>query len=1114
MAKFSGAKFASVSRQEPSKRGQSIGVSLDKQDALLNERRRDTALRNLLLGSVAAGVAIFGYGRAAYAACTTVGTTMTCTGDLSGGVVASNPVTVLNVNSLTEDIRPPVNGGINFTSDGAITIVSDTGDSEIIVTGFAPGIRASTSGAAAVSVTHTGDITSITNQGINARSLGGAITTVSIGDIQADDAGIYAYTLGAAAVSISHTGDITSDTDRGISALSTNGAVTTFSTGDIQADDTGIRALTTGAADVSVTHTGDITSDDDQGINARSSGGAVTTVSIGDIQADNDGIYASTTGTAAVSVTHTGDITSDTHRGIYAFSSSGAVTTVSSGDIQADDAGIRAFTNGAADVSVTHTGDITSDTHRGIHASSSGGAITTVSIGDIQADDAGIHAFTSGAADVSVTHTGDITSDTEWGIYAYSDGGAITKVSVGDIQANYAGIRAYTTGAGAVSVTHTGDITSDTEQGIYAYSRDGAVTTVSSGDIQANTAGIHASTDGADAVSVTHTGDITSDTEQGIYAFSRDGAVTTVSSGDIQAGTVGIHASTDVASAVSVTHTGDITSDAEQGIDARSNGGVVTTVSIGDIQANTEGIRARTFGAAAVSVTHTGDITSDTDRGIYARSSGGAVTTVSTGDIQADDAGIRAVASGAVSVTHTGDITSDTDRGIYARSFGGAITTVSIGDIQASTEGIRAFTYSANAVSVTHTGDITSDNNRGINAYSSGGSVAITLGEGVVQGAFGAIETSSGTGTAFTLNAGSVLIGSVTFGGAGASVLNTGPGLSIAHTFTGTVPTIGNVSGNVAVVSGNQIAVADISGLAFADNQLSATLDGVSGVLAMASHHETGNWWISGFGGGAVASADGNSAETTPKYGGLVAGTFALLDNGVQLGVFAGAASGDHTTDISNGLSGNSTSYFAGVHGRFIRNLFSVDFAVTAGGSSHEGERIVANNTVATGLESASSSFDSFFIAPEITLSTAPINILDFSFMPSVRIRYEAMRSDGFAETGLTSGAISTDGATSHAVNMRLQGAVPIDLGVSGTTLVARGGVDARFASFSGNDVTLMGVVTNDAGADVEFSTRGFAGLDFSHSLSDHTALTANGEVRAGTTGYSATASLGLMGKF
>ncbi len=868
---FAEAKYGSRGQLETSGRvhGCDVPVSpqLNVHHVLLKARRRNAVLRNLLLGGVAAGMAMFGYGRTAYAACTTVDTTMTCTGDLSDGVVASNPVTVLNVNSLTQDIAPALNDGINFTSDGAITIVSDTGGFKMLAS-----------------------------------------------DVGAK--GIYANASAAGAVSITHTGDITSDTGRGISAFSSSGPITTQSTGNIYSDLEGVYAKTEGAGAVSVTHTGDITSVSNQGIYASSNTGTVTTVSSGDIQSTDRGIYAKTTGAAAVSVTHTGDITSDNNRGIYVLSSGGAVTTVSHGTLQSADAGIFANTIGAGAVSITHIGDITSALNRGIDARSGSGPISVFSTGDIHTVDVGLYANTSGAAAVSLTHTGDITSTLN------------------------------------------------------------------------------------------------------------------------------------------------------RGIDARSETGAVTTVSTGDIQAVDVGIAANTNGAAAVSVTHTGDITSSLNRGIDARSNAGSVTTVSSGTVQADN------------------------DGVYARS------------------------TDAGTVSVIHTGDITSEVNRGIFAESVNGSVDITLGEGVVEGANGAIEASSETGTELTLNTGSVLIGSVTLGGAGAAVLNTGPGLSIAHTFTGTVPTIGNVSGNVAAVSGNQIAVADVSGLAFADNQLSATLDDVSGVLARTSHHETGNWWISGFGGGRVTSADGHSAETTHKHGGLVAGAATVLDNGVQLGVFAGAASGDYTTEISNGLGGSTTSYFAGLNGRFIGNLFYLDFAVTAGGTSHENERIVANNTVATGLERASSSFESFFIAPEITLSTVPIDTPDFSFIPSLRIRYEAMRSDGFTETGLTSGSISADGATSHAINMRAQGAVPFDLDMPGTQLVVRAGADVRFASYSGHDVTLMGVDTRNAGAQDEISARGFVGLDLTHEFAERASLTASGEVRAETAGLSASASLGFKGRF
>jgi hypothetical protein len=725
----------------------------------------------------------------------------------------------------------------------------------------------------------------------------------------------------------------------------------------------------------------------------------------------------------------------------------------------------------------------------------------------------GIYAYASGAGAVSVTHSGDIVSESGRGISAFSGSGPVTIDSSGHIQADLEGIYARSTGAGAVSVTHTGDITSISNQGVYASSDTGKVTTVTSGDIQSNDRGIFARSAGAGEVAVVHTGDITSDNNRGIYALSSDGAISTTSTGAIQAADAGIYAKAISAGAVSVAHTGNITSTNNRGIYAGSDSGAVTTVSSGNIQAVGAGISAATNGAAAVSITHTGDIASSLNRGIDARSNSGAVTTVSSGNIQAVDIGISADTDGAarVSVTHTGDISSSDNRGIDARSNGGDVTTHSSGTFQTENDGIYARSTGAGSVGVIHTGDVTSNVNRGIFAESTTGSVAITLADGVVEGPNGAIEASSGTGTELTLNADSVLIGAITLGGTGAAVLNTGPGLSIAHTFTGTMPTIGDVSGNVAVASGNQIAVADVSGLAFADNQLSDTLDNLSGVLARAAHHKAGDWWISGFGGAGITSAHDNSAETTHEHGGIAAGATTVLDNGIQLGVFGGAASANYTTEISNGLSGSSNSYFAGLNGRFIGNLFYLDFAVTAGVSSHENERIVANNTVATGLERASSGFDSFFIAPEMTLSLAPD---DFRLIPSLRLRYEAMYTDGFTEKGLTSGSISADGATSHALNMRIQGAVPIDLDVPGTTLVVRAGADIRLASHSGHDIRLMGVETRNAGADDEISARGFAGLDFTHALAEHAFLTASGEIRAETTGLSASASLGFRGRF
>ncbi len=87
--------------------------------------------RAALLGTVAAGALMFGYGRTAraqvmppVAPCNVItggGTTVNCTGNLSAGVEVNGSYTTLNVNTLTANIAPASEvDGINFTSDGNI----------------------------------------------------------------------------------------------------------------------------------------------------------------------------------------------------------------------------------------------------------------------------------------------------------------------------------------------------------------------------------------------------------------------------------------------------------------------------------------------------------------------------------------------------------------------------------------------------------------------------------------------------------------------------------------------------------------------------------------------------------------------------------------------------------------------------------------------------------------------------------------------------------------------------------------------------------------------------------------------------------------------------------
>ena len=155
-----------------------------------------------------------------------VGTTVTCTGNVSAGIATAAPYTVLNVNTLTANIAPASGvDGINFTSLGNVAINSNTGAFAIVTTGAgADGIEAR-SGLGTVTVNSTGDITSTNGRGIYAQSAGSTVDVTSKGTINANSAYGAIFARGSGAVTVDSTGDITAPNGPAIFAFSTGSTV-------------------------------------------------------------------------------------------------------------------------------------------------------------------------------------------------------------------------------------------------------------------------------------------------------------------------------------------------------------------------------------------------------------------------------------------------------------------------------------------------------------------------------------------------------------------------------------------------------------------------------------------------------------------------------------------------------------------------------------------------------------------------------------------------------------------------------------------------------------------------------------------------------------------------
>ena len=551
-----------------------------------------------LLPWVAAAAMLCGGGPAAQAEpvtpessqCTVNDKTVTCTGNLSGGVKVNSPddtYTTLKVNTLNGDIAPEAGtSGINFNTHNEatdtygntdITLTVDTGANGITTKGTnARGISARSAGNVTVTVTgkitakgicHTSDNQEC-SEGVYARSEGDGDVTVNVtGDIETEgdpdvliglgttsSAGIYAMSGGDSgddgAVTVTFRGNIkTKQRSRGIYANS-DGAVTVnmkkgsnITTEGIIAD--GIFALSNadGDGDVMVTMDGNINTLGEE---------------------HSNGIAAESRGTGTVTVTVTGNIktSGESSEGISADSrDDGDVTVTVTGNITTSgegSGGISANSDDDGDVTVTMTGDITTygESSDGISADSDGD-VTVDLEGDItttKKKSRGISAFiydenSAGNIDITVV-TGDITTSGEdsEGIYAESYGtGAVTVTMTGDITTSdedSEGIFAQSYGNGAVTVNFTGDITTsgDNSTGIEAISND------------EDSSGTDNPGDSA-VVEIDVTGDITAsgDNSQGIYAEAKGAISITLHGGTItSAQDAGIEISNDTTNTLTI----------------------------------------------------------------------------------------------------------------------------------------------------------------------------------------------------------------------------------------------------------------------------------------------------------------------------------------------------------------------------------------------------------------------------------------------------------------------------------------------------------------------------------------------------------------------------------
>jgi uncharacterized protein with beta-barrel porin domain len=132
---------------------------------------------------------------------------------------------------------------------------------------------------------------------------------------------------------------------------------------------------------------------------------------------------------------------------------------------------------------------------------------------------------------------------------------------------------------------------------------------------------------------------------------------------------------------------------------------------------------------------------------------------------------------------------------------------------------------------------------------------------------------------------------------------------------------------------------------------------------------------------------------TDIAYGGALGIDRAFGPN-LRLGAFAGGGASREDVELSV-QSIDSTYAFGGGYGRFDWATQYLDFSLYGGSISNSSTRGIANNTVASGFETATASYGGWFISPTLSYGYRIPFSNDILMTPRVSVRYVGGSLDG-----------------------------------------------------------------------------------------------------------------------
>jgi uncharacterized protein with beta-barrel porin domain len=159
------------------------------------------------------------------------------------------------------------------------------------------------------------------------------------------------------------------------------------------------------------------------------------------------------------------------------------------------------------------------------------------------------------------------------------------------------------------------------------------------------------------------------------------------------------------------------------------------------------------------------------------------------------------------------------------------------------------------------------------------------------------------------------------------------------------------------------------------------------------------NVWTSGFGGTSTQKGDDTMLRSVASAGAGVIGVDRQVRPDLLIGAFAGGGTGRLSVEL-NSQSVDTDYMTGGIYGRFDWISHFLDFTLQGGATTNKSKRLVLNDSVPGGSETATASYDSWYISPEIAYGRRYHFANGYTLTPVGRIRYLAGMFDGYDETG------------------------------------------------------------------------------------------------------------------